>query len=94
MAKVSVIIPCYNQGRYINETIASVEAQTFTDWEMIIVNDGSDEPETRKILADIHGARIKVIDTENRGVAAARNTGIKAAKGKDICPLTRMTLLE
>src|SRR3954452_3864556 len=87
MAKVSVIIPCYNQGRYINETIASVEAQTFTDWEIIIVNDGSNEPETIEILFDVDCKKIKVIHTENKGVAAARNTGIKAAGGKFILPL-------
>jgi glycosyltransferase involved in cell wall biosynthesis len=86
-SKVSVVIPCYNQGEYIRESIASVWSQSYTDWEIIVVNDGSDDPKTVERLASLERDGIQVIHTPNRGVAAARNTGIKAAKGKYILPL-------
>lgn len=94
MCKVSVIIPCYNQGEYLQETLAYVQAQTFSDWEIIIINDGSDDIKTKELLAEIHGANINIIHTENKGVAAARNTGIKAARGKYILPLDGDDLIE
>jgi GT2 family glycosyltransferase len=78
---VSVVIPAYNAARYIGETLGSVLAQTFYAYEVIIVNDGS--PDT----ADLEGAlapyreRIHYLKQENRGAAAARNTGLLAARG-------------
>jgi len=84
---VSVIVPCYNQGIYILESVKSVINQTFTDWEIIIVNDGSDDNETNKILTELVIPKVRIIHTENKGVSAARNTGITAAKGIYILPL-------
>lgn len=78
--EVSIIIPAYNAGRWLGEAVASVLAQTHTDWELIIVNDGS----TDDTLCNAHGyedARIKVVDQANAGVSAARNAGIALAKG-------------
>jgi len=78
---VSVIIPCYNHGHYLPCAVNSVLAQTFTDWEAIIVDDGSTD-NTREVAAQFTDPRIRYIYQENRGLAAARNTGIRAAQGK------------
>lgn len=85
--KISVIIPCYNQGAYIEETITSVLNQTFQDFEIIIVNDGSTDPDTNTYLKNLKKPKTKVIFTKNQGVASARNTGIKEASGDYILPL-------
>lgn len=81
----SVIIPCYNVENYIARTINSVLEQTFNDFEIILVNDGSVD-NTGKILDEYlkKDTRIKVIHQKNRGVSEARNTGIREAKGKYI----------
>jgi glycosyltransferase involved in cell wall biosynthesis len=77
--KISVISACYNQGRYAIEMIESVEAQTFRDFEIVIVNDGSTD-DTREILGNIKNSKVRVIHTDNRGPAAARNTAIESAQ--------------
>jgi glycosyltransferase involved in cell wall biosynthesis len=87
MPKVSVIIPCYNYGQYLDEAVGSVLAQTFDDFEIIIVNDGSTDPYTNELLAGYDKPRTRVITTTNSGVASARNTGIAAAGGTYILPL-------
>lgn len=87
MAKVSVIIPCYNQGIYVSEAVDSVLAQTFRDFEIIIVNDGSTDEQTTAILEELNRDKTTVINTTNQGLAAARNNGISAAAGKYILPL-------
>jgi glycosyltransferase involved in cell wall biosynthesis len=84
---VSVIIPCYNQGQYLDEAVGSVLAQTLQEFEIIVINDGSTEPETISLLQNYSKPTLKVIHTENRGPASARNTGITQAKGKYILPL-------
>lgn len=84
---VSVIIPCYNQGIYLDEAVESVLAQTYQNFEIIIINDGSTEQETIGILKNYQKAKTTVIHTENQGVSTARNTGINAANGKYILPL-------
>jgi glycosyltransferase involved in cell wall biosynthesis len=84
---VSVIIPCYNQGGYIQGAIDSVKAQTYTNWEIIIVNDGSNDTETITVLKELVNAGVQVIDIKNSGVSVARNTAIHAAKGELILPL-------
>jgi glycosyltransferase involved in cell wall biosynthesis len=76
---VSVVIACFNGGRFLDGLMASLDAQTFRDFEVIIVDDGStDEPTVRKLAA--LGDRARVIRQPNRGPAAARNTGIRAAR--------------
>ena len=87
MPKVSVIIPCYNQGAFIDDAVNSVLAQTFSDFEIIIVNDGSTDATTNALLERYSRPKTTVIHTENQGVCAARNTAIKAAAGKYILPL-------
>lgn len=77
--KISVVTACYNHGKYINEMIGSVFSQTFEDYEIIIVNDGSTD-ETAEILTSIVHEKVKIIHTENQGPAGARNTAIKFAR--------------
>jgi len=87
MPKVSVIIPCYNQGKYLDETVNSVLAQSYGNYEIVIVNDGSTDEFTNNLLREYRRPKTKVIHTENKGVSAARNTGISASSGAYILPL-------
>ena len=87
MEKVSIIIPCYNQGGYLTEAIRSVQQQTYQDIEIIVVDDGSDDQETLRTLKDDHGPKTRVLRTENQGLSAARNYGISEARGTYILPL-------
>lgn len=86
--KVSVVVPCFNQGRYVSECIDSLVAQTYDDWECIIVDDGSTDDSVilteHRIKDDL---RFTLIKQSNKGVSAARNTGIENAIGKYILPL-------
>jgi len=83
MATVSIIIPAYNIEDYIGTCLDSILAQTFTDFEVIVINDGSND-KTGSILDNYaaQDARINVLHKKNEGVSAARNDGIKAASGK------------
>ncbi len=87
MPKVSVIIPCYNQGQYLEESIESVLKQTFQDFEIIVINDGSNDAKTIEILKNYQEVKTKIIHTKNQGVSQARNNGIKEAVGDYILPL-------
>lgn len=87
MTKVSVIIPCFNQGQFIDEAIDSVLIQTLQDFEIIIINDGSTENLTKDILNNYNKPKTKVIHIKNQGVSIARNIGIKASQGEYILPL-------
>lgn len=88
MPVVSVVIPLYQTERYIAEAIGSVLAQTFTDFELIVVDDGSRDrgPEIARGYA-ARDKRVRVVTQENRGLAGARNTGIRHAKGEFIALL-------
>lgn len=77
--RVSAIIPCYNYGKYLAQAIDSILAQTHPVAEIIVVDDGSGD-NTREV-AESFGERVQYIFQENRGRAAARNTGIRAATG-------------
>ena len=79
---VSVIIPTYNQPLLLREALDSVFAQTFKDFEIIIVNDGSTD-DTLEQLARYHD-RVRIITQENRGIGCARNRGMDAATGRYI----------
>ena len=84
---VSIIVPVFNAGLYIEETIRMVRAQTFKDWELILVDDCStdDSRERIKRCADGGNGNIRLIAREvNGGAARARNTGIEAARGRYI----------
>jgi len=89
MSLVSVVIPCYNQGRYIDECIKSVLSQTYPSVEIIIVNDGSNDSFTKARLNEIKEKykKVQIIDIINSGVSVARNVGIEKAHGKYILPL-------
>ena len=83
MSKISVITPAYNAEKYISQTIESVKAQTFSDWEMIIVDDASKD-NTYTVASQFaeQDERIRVIkQPTNSGVAAARNAALDAATG-------------
>ncbi len=85
---VSIIVPCFNQGRFVLETLESVSHQTFTDFECIIVNDGSTDDSLVKIKSFCEDdLRFRYIDKLNEGVSAARNTAIKQSRGKYLLPL-------
>ena len=84
---VSVIVPAYRATQWIAATLDSVLAQTFHNYELIVVNDGSpDTAELENVLAP-YGGRIVYLRQENRGLAGARNTGIRAARGRYVAPL-------
>ena len=88
MPKVSIIVPCYNQAKYLSETLDSVFAQTYKDWECVIVNDGS--PDNTEDVAKEYcqkDHRFKYLCQENQGIAMARNNGIKESSGEFILPL-------
>ena len=85
---ISVIVPCYNQGIYLKETIQSALASTYRPLEIIIINDGStdDSLELARVLETQH-PEVRVLDQANGGVTKARNTGIAAAQGEYILPV-------
>ena len=78
--RVSVIIAVYNGAATVNRALRSVFAQTFTDFEIVVVNDGSTD-DTASVLSR-HGDRIRVITQSNRGLSAARNAGARASSGE------------
>jgi hypothetical protein len=80
---ISVVVPAYNVAKTLRETLISISNQTFTDIEIIVVDDGSTDT-TPDILAAYADDRLQVIRQFNRGLAGARNTGIFHAKGKYI----------
>ena len=83
--KVSIITPCYNAAPYIETTISSVQQQTLSDWEMIIVDDGSTD-NSAEIIRQIaqHDLRIKLTQKENGGSASARKLVLSIAQGEYI----------
>jgi glycosyltransferase involved in cell wall biosynthesis len=80
----SIIIPTYNRAHIIHRPIDSILAQTFTDWELIIVDDGSTD-DTKTVVDFYQDERIRYVWQENQERSAARNHGIKLAKGEWIC---------
>jgi hypothetical protein len=94
---VSVIIPCYGQAEFLGDAVASVVAQTWTDWEIVIVDDGStdDTPQTaRRLVEQYPQHRIRVLSQTNQGVSAARNNGIAVSTGRYILPLDADDMLQ
>ncbi|MDD5008117.1 MAG: glycosyltransferase [Syntrophorhabdaceae bacterium] len=87
MAKISVIIPCYNHGEYIEEAVESVLGQTYQDIEIIIINDGSTDELTNRLLSGYTKPKTRVLATPHQGLADARNEGIKESRGEYILPL-------
>jgi len=85
--KISVIIPCFNDGAYLSEAVDSVLRYQGKDVEIIIVNDGSTDHPTLAILENLKNEGLQVISHANKGLAYSRNRGIKAAAGQYILPL-------
>jgi len=86
--KVSIVIPCFNHGAMLREALASLEeVRNENLLEVIIVDDGSSEAETIRILKEVAEAGYKVVSQPNGGLGAARNAGIRRAKGEFILPL-------
>ena len=82
---ISIIVPVYNAGAYIRETISMVAAQIYGNWELLLVDDGSEDDSREKIRESMESgdARIRLIEKQqNEGAARARNTGIEASKGR------------
>jgi glycosyltransferase involved in cell wall biosynthesis len=87
MPKVCIVVPCFNQGLWVKDTIDSALAQTFEDFEIILVNDGSTDPVTNRICKELSHSKLRLIETENQGLAEARNTAIRATEAQYILPL-------
>lgn len=82
---VSVVIPCYNSGQTVTQAVTSVKSQTWPNIEVLIVDDGSTDEETLRVLSQIEG--VCLVRQRNLGLPAARNTGFRHALGKYVLPL-------
>jgi glycosyltransferase involved in cell wall biosynthesis len=85
--RISVLMPCFNHGQFIDEAIASVLAQTIQDFEIVVVDDGSTDANTRETLSRLNSPRTTVLTTANRGLPAARNWAAQHASGECFCAL-------
>jgi glycosyltransferase involved in cell wall biosynthesis len=85
--KVSIVIPCFNHGEFVQEAVESVTRAGRDDLELIVVDDGSTDERTRKEMDAISARGTKVLRQENKGLAAARNAGVLASQGEYIFPL-------
>jgi len=88
--RVSVVIPCYNQAKYLPEAVASVVGQTFRSFEIVVVDDGSPDDAvlvTRRLQRLHRDASIRLVSKQNGGLSSARNAGVAFAKGELILPL-------
>ena len=81
---VSVVIPCYNQAQFLPEAVDSVLGQTFQDFEIVVVNDGSTEPESQRALKEFSAPKTIVLHQENQGRCRARNNGIRQSSGRHV----------
>lgn len=81
MPAISIIMPCYNAVQHLSASTGSVLAQTFQDWELIAIDDGSSD-ETLALLRTHTDPRIRVFTQSNHGVSAARNAGLASARGR------------
>jgi glycosyltransferase involved in cell wall biosynthesis len=88
MNSVSVVVPCYNQAKYLDLCLNSILKQTYNNWECIIINDGSTDNTIEIAKSWItKDNRFRLINQINKGLSKARNIGIKSAKGEFILPL-------
>ena len=85
--RISVLMPCFNHGAFIAEALATVVAQTFQDFEIIVVDDGSTDPRTCETLSHLSTPRTTVLKTANQGLPAARNHAARHASGELFCAL-------
>lgn len=87
MKLVSVVIPCFDAGQYLDEAVQSALAQTWADLEVIVVNDGSTDANTLRLLGTANWPRTRIFHQSNAGPSAARNRAIEEARGEYILPL-------
>ena len=92
--RVSVVVTCCDLGSWLDEAIDSVLAQTVPVFEIVVVNDGSSDAATCRLLADYRRDRTRVLHTERRGLPAARNAGARETSGEYLCMLDADDLLE
>jgi glycosyltransferase involved in cell wall biosynthesis len=91
---VSFLVPYYNMGRYLPETLRSIRAQTFTDYEIVLVDDGSTDEESRALLDTLQAPDLRILRKRNGGLSSARNAGLRVARGRYILPLDPDDLIE
>jgi glycosyltransferase involved in cell wall biosynthesis len=92
--EISVVVTCFNQATVIEQTLASVAAQSHTGWECVVVDDGSTDGSAGIVLAwAAKDPRFRLISKANGGVASARNRGVEQAKGRFVLPLDGDDLL-
>ena len=84
MPKFSIIVPVYNVEEYIDDCLKSIKNQSFKDYEVIVVNDGTKDNSIKLIKENFTDDRIKIFNKKNGGAASAKNYGIKKAKGEFI----------
>jgi len=90
----SFVVTCHNLGAYLTETLDSLSAQTVQDFEVVVVNDGSTDGATCRLLADLNRPRTRVVHSERRGLPGARNVGVRHAGGRYLCMVDADDLLE
>ena len=88
LPEVSIIIPTFNRGALISDAIDSIQAMSFTDWELIIVDDGSTDQTNKIVNKYLKDERVHYLNQEtNQGVSVARNIGLQESKGRYIAYL-------
>jgi glycosyltransferase involved in cell wall biosynthesis len=92
--RVSVLVPCCDLGEFLDEAVGSVLAQTFQDFEIVVVDDGSTDAATTALLADYRRPKTRVLRVPHGGVSAARNHAIAATTGPYLCALDADDRLE
>jgi glycosyltransferase involved in cell wall biosynthesis/peptidoglycan/xylan/chitin deacetylase (PgdA/CDA1 family) len=85
MPRISVVVPCFNDGRFLVEAVDSARGQTVQDVEIIVVDDGSTDAPTQAVLADLDGKKGCVLRAPHVGPGAARNRGLREARGAFVC---------
>lgn len=85
MTKISIIIPVYNGEKYIKKCLDSIKSQTFQDYEVLIINDGSKDNTKKIIETYLEDDRFKLYNRTNHGIGSSRNFGIEKSKGNYIC---------
>ena len=84
---VSLLVPYYNMGPYLPETLRSIRAQTFTDYEIVLVDDGSTDEASRALLDTLQAPDLRILRKRNGGLSSARNAALRVARGRYILPL-------
>lgn len=85
--RVSIVVPCYNQGEWLEDCISSIFRSTYQDFEVIVIDDGSTDRATQRIMDTFQHPRVRIIRQANCGVCKTRNRGIEMAVGDFILPI-------